>query len=139
MSEKAGYTELTDLLAKAYKESHAGLNTVLKDQNLPIEQWRILKSLSNGQGRSMGDLAEDVFMTLSALSKNIDKMVTRALVYRVQDIKDQRRVLVHISQFGVDAFNAVQQDMQEYHLSLTTRLGKRGTKSLTRLLKTIVN
>ncbi len=87
----------------------------------------------------MGDLAEDVFMTLSALSKNIDKMVTRALVYRVQDIEDQRRVLVHISQFGADAFNAVQQDMQEYHLSLTTRLGKRGTKSLTRLLKTIVN
>ncbi len=139
MSEKAGYTELTDLLAKAYKESHAGLNMVLKDQNLPIEQWRILKSLSNGQGRSMGNLAEDVFMTLSALSKNIDKMVTRALVYRVQDIEDQRRVLVHISQFGVDAFNAVQQDMQEYHLSLTTRLGKRGTKNLTRLLKTIAN
>ena len=52
---------------------------------MPVEQWRILKVLSDGKGHSMGELAEAVLLNHPTLTKMIDRMVSDALVYRVQD------------------------------------------------------
>lgn len=133
------YQELSDVLARAHRELQIGLNSLLRDEDLTVEQWRILKSLSDSDGKSMSDLANEVFMNLPALSKNIDKLVVRALVFRQQDIDDQRRVLVYISDFGTELLGSAQERMEQYHANLAIRLGKNGTKSLVRLLDKITS
>ena len=67
---------------------------------MPVEQWRILKVLSDGNGHSMGELADAVLLNHPTLTKMIDRMVSDALVYRVQDPEDRRKVLMFFSDRG---------------------------------------
>ena len=57
-----------------------GLAQSIAAEEVTEEHWRILQVLSDEQGRSMGDLAEQVLLNHPALTKNIDKLVSRGLV-----------------------------------------------------------
>ena len=81
---------LAYLLAQANRKMTAQLESALSDEGVQIEHWRILEILSDEQGRSMGELAELVLMNHPALTKTIDRMVSRALVHRRADPVDSR-------------------------------------------------
>ncbi len=86
----------------------------------------------------MGELANLVHMNLPALSKTIDRMVTRALVHRKQHESDHRRVLVYISDFGLDLLADFAPAIEAYQAQLTRRLGKRRASELSQLLRSLV-
>lgn len=130
--------QLSYLLARAHRRVHGGLNAILKDKAVPVEQWRILQALSDGQGRAMGDLAEAVLMNHPALTKTIDRMITRALVHRRHDLDDSRRVLVFISEFGQDLLTDCERDLSDFQDDLTTRLGPRRAAQLSKLLDSLI-
>jgi DNA-binding MarR family transcriptional regulator len=131
--------ELPALLAQAHQEVHGGLGRVLKPEGLPVEQWRILEALVDGEGRTMSALAGQVGMSLPRLSKTIDRMSTRAWVHRKRHPRDQRSVLVFISDFGLEALRRREADLQRFHDVLAERLGDRGTSQLARLLQALLS
>ena len=49
---------LAYLLAQANREINRQLELRLSKEGVPVEQWRILKVLSDGDGHSMGELAD---------------------------------------------------------------------------------
>ena len=49
---------LAYLLAQANREINRQLDARFRKEGVPVEQWRILKVLSDGKGHSMGELAE---------------------------------------------------------------------------------
>lgn len=91
---------LAYLLAQADRQVNRQLDARLKASGVPVEQWRILKVLSDKNGSSMGDLANAVLMNHPTLTKIIDRMVSNALVYRRPDAADGRRVLIYLSDRG---------------------------------------
>ena len=91
---------LAYLLAQANREINRQLELRLSKEGVPVEQWRILKVLSDGNGHSMGELADAVLLNHPTLTKMIDRMVSDTLVYRVQDPNDRRKVLMFISDRG---------------------------------------
>ena len=91
---------LAYLLAQANREINRQLDARFRKEGVPVEQWRILKVLSDGKGHSMGDLAEAVLLNHPTLTKMVDRMVSDALVYRVQDADDRRKVLMFSSDRG---------------------------------------
>jgi MarR family transcriptional regulator, organic hydroperoxide resistance regulator len=91
---------LAYLLAQADRQVNRQLDARLKASGVPVEQWRVLKVLSDKNGSSMGDLAEAVLMNHPTLTKIIDRMVSNALVYRRPDQADGRRVLIYLSDRG---------------------------------------
>lgn len=91
---------LAYLLAQADRQVHRQLDARLKAAGVPVEQWRVLKVLSDANGSSMGDLADAVLMNHPTLTKIIDRMVSNALVYRRPDALDGRRVLIFLSDRG---------------------------------------
>ena len=93
---------LSFLLASANRCMRIGLSNSIGDEEFTEEHWRILHVLSDEEGRSMGELAELVLLNGPALTKNIDKLVSRGVVQRAADEYDNRRVLVFISDFGLD-------------------------------------
>ena len=93
---------LAYLLASANRRMHLGLAQSIAPEEVTEEQWRVLQVLSDEQGRSMGELAERVLMNHPALTKNIDRLVSRGLVQRAADAQDNRRVLVYISDLGLE-------------------------------------
>src|SRR5215472_14966119 len=91
---------LAYLLAQANREINRQLELRLSKEGVPVEQWRILKVLSDGDGHSMGELADAVLLNHPTLTKMIDRMVSDTLVYRVQDPNDRRKVLMFSSDRG---------------------------------------
>ena len=75
---------LAYLLAQANREINRQLDARFRKEGVPVEQWRILKVLSDGKGHSMGELAEAVLLNHPTLTKMVDRMVSDALVYRVR-------------------------------------------------------
>ena len=130
----AGTDDLAFALARAHRHVNAKVLSTLKERNLPVEQWRILKLLSDGDGHVVGSMCEQVLMNFSALSKTIDRMVSRALVHRKQDENDNRRVLIFITEFGSELFQSCKSDMEKNEQSLDGGLNRNEKNELTNLL-----
>lgn len=138
MTDEPYADQLPYLLAQANRHVHGDLQSLLKSKDMPVEQWRILRVLSDGRGRSMGELAKAVLMNHPALTKTIDRMIMRALVHRRHDPEDNRRVLVHISEFGAELAAQCEDRIARYEDALAERLGPRNAAQLRKLLHTLV-
>jgi DNA-binding MarR family transcriptional regulator len=137
--EQAISQYLSYLLASASRRVHVGLTRSIATEEVTEEHWRILHVLSDERGRSMGDLAELVLLNSPALTKNIDKLVSKGLVQRAADAQDSRRVLVYISELGLETFARLNKTVDAHHQTMTRILGARKTEQLKRLLETFIN
>jgi len=138
MPEKDLSRYLAYLLASAHRSMRIGLSHSIADDEFTEEHWRILRVLSDERGRSMGDLAESVLLNGPALTKNIDKLVSRGVVHRSTDPADNRRVLVMISDFGLETVQRLNDRVDAHHESIEGALGPRRTSQLKRLLEQFI-
>jgi DNA-binding MarR family transcriptional regulator len=146
MAEQDLSQYLAFLLASAHRHMRIGLgqsigqstSQVNGGQEFTEEHWRILQVLSDEQGRSMGDLAERVLLNGPALTKNIDKLVSRGVVQRAADPGDNRKVLVYISDLGLETVAHLKRRVDAHHESIEEALGPRKTIQLKRLLESFI-
>jgi DNA-binding MarR family transcriptional regulator len=129
---------LAYLLAQANREINRQLDASFRDEGVPVEQWRILKVLSDGKGHSMGELAETVLLAHPTLTKMIDRMVTDSLVYRAQDADDRRKVLMFISDRGKDVTRRLNLLALRQEAHISENYGDKATSELKRLLETLI-
>jgi len=129
---------LAYLLASAHRQMRVGLGDSIDDADLTEEHWRILHVLSDEHGRSMGELAEQVLLNGPALTKNIDKLVSRGLVQRAADVHDSRKVLVFISDIGLEIAVRLKKRVDAHHHSIEEALGPQKTTQLKRLLRNFI-
>ena len=129
---------LAFLLAQAHRQMRQGMSQSIGDDEFTEEHWRILHVLSDEQGRSMGELAELVLLNHPALTKNIDKLVSRGLVQRAADAHDSRKVLVYISDLGLEMVARLKKSVDAHHESIEEVLGTRKTSQLKKLLESFI-
>lgn len=129
---------LAYLLASANRRMHIGLAQSIAAEEVTEEQWRILQLLSDERGRSMGDLAELVLMNHPALTKNIDRLVSRNLVQRAADAQDNRKVLVYVSDLGLEVVSRLKISVDAHHGALEEAMGPRKVEQLKKLLKCFI-
>lgn len=130
---------LAYLVAHAHRRLHVDLERSLQEEGVHVEQWRMLEVLSDRQGRSMGEIAEIVLMNHPALTKMTDKMVARGLVHRAPDPADQRRVVVYITDLGLELAERVKDRVDGQNSALEENLGPRKTAELRKLLGQIIS
>ncbi len=130
-----GTDDIAFALARAHRHVNAQLLETLKSRDLPVEQWRILTMLADGQGHAVGSMCERVLLNFSALSKTIDRMVSKALVHRKQDESDNRRVLVYITEFGIELYQACQLDLKNNEPGFDGKLNSTEKSELKSLLE----
>ena len=109
--------------ARPSAASTGGWPPALAAEGVTVEQWRILRALSDGHGHSMGDLAEAVLMPHPTLTKAVDRLVDDALVYRRQDAADRRRVAVYLSDRGRDLLARLDRRAAEHHPAVEAAYG----------------
>jgi MarR family transcriptional regulator, organic hydroperoxide resistance regulator len=126
---------LAYILASAHRSMRMGLSESIDDSELTEEHWRILHVLSDERGRSMGELAERALLNGPALTKNIDKLVSRGLVQRSVDAQDSRKVLVFISDMGLKTAAWLKKRVDAHHHSLEEALGPQKMMQLKQLLR----
>lgn len=130
---------LAYLLASANRRMHIGLAQSIAAEEVTEEHWRILQVLSDERGRCMGDLAEVALLNHPALTKNIDKLVSRGLVQRAADAGDSRKVLVYISDLGLETVARLKKNVDAHHDGIEDTLGPRKIEQLKRLLESFIN
>jgi MarR family transcriptional regulator, organic hydroperoxide resistance regulator len=130
---------LAYLLAQANREINRQLESRLAKEGVPVEQWRILKVLFDGNGRSMGELAEAVLLNHPTLTKIVDRMVSDALVYRVQDPKDRRKVLMFCSERGKILCQRLNSLAMSQEAHIVENYGNKSTNELKRLLESLID
>jgi DNA-binding MarR family transcriptional regulator len=130
---------LAYLLAQANREINRQLEMRLSTEGVPVEQWRILKVLSDGQGHSMGELAEAVLLNHPTLTKMVDRMISDSLVYRRQDAEDRRKVLMFISDRGKALCKRLNSLAASQEAHILQNYGDKPTNELKRLLENLID
>jgi len=134
----SGTASLQTLLSEASRKATADLERVLRPKGVPVEYWRVLEVLADESGRSMSALAEAVAMRLPTLSKLVDRMVADALVQRAADPRDLRRVLVYISDPGLQLVTGLRHKVRRQRSALEASLGQEHGEALKRLLAAFI-
>ena len=125
---------LTYQLARAHRIPNAELEALLQREKMSVEQWRVLDVLSTRNGLSMGALARLVLMNHPALTKLADRMVANGLIHRVSDPKDQRRVLVHLTDQGAAIRERLRPRIEDHHNDVELAFGHSKAAALRALL-----
>jgi DNA-binding MarR family transcriptional regulator len=92
--------ELAQALSRAERVVTRELVRALEAEGSTIEQWRILLLLADGRGHAMSEIAEFALVPAPSLTRLIDRMVSDGLVHRRPDLRDRRRVRVHVTRRG---------------------------------------
>ena len=87
---------------------------------------------------SMGDLAEAVLMPHPTLTKAIDRLIDRSLVYRGHDPGDRRKVAVFLADRGSELLTRVEGGVAEHHRLIEAVYGTERTERLMRDLEGLV-
>lgn len=102
------------LLARASKEVSAQFHVRLKTHGLQVPQWRVLASLSDGDGMTVGELAARALQRQPTMTKIIDRMAGMGLVERRPDSADRRKVRIFITPDGQRRVDAALRDAKDH-------------------------
>lgn len=70
--------------------------------DITVDHWRVLRRLGQVPGAAMKDLGDTLAIPAASLTRLVDQLVDRGLVYRSTAPGDRRRVLVVRSEEGAD-------------------------------------
>lgn len=129
---------LHSLLSQASREITSGLRRVVSTEGLPVEFWRVLEVLADERERSMSELAKETGMLMSATSKLVDRMTEAALIQRSPDPEDQRRVILHISDLGLQKVAALDDDLRQQRNQLARSFSADRERQLRDLLQDFI-
>jgi DNA-binding MarR family transcriptional regulator len=91
---------LSYLLALASYNVYREFGSQVKAAGLSEREWRVLATLSDGDGMTIGELAREVLIKQPTLTKLIARMEGAGLVRRGTDADDARRTLVFETRSG---------------------------------------
>jgi DNA-binding MarR family transcriptional regulator len=101
MGEKDLPPRLVDTLSTALRMISRPLQETLeREEAVSLDQWRTLRALSASEGRTMGELSERLQIPAASVTRIVDGLVDRALVFRHGSAMDRRRVEVLLSDAG---------------------------------------
>lgn len=130
---------LAVLLERASRVTSYRLLDSIGIDGVTAEHWRVLRLLADEQGRTMGWLAEQLGMNPPTLTKLIDRMVAHTFVQRGADPEDSRRVLVYVTDAGLDMLEGLQDRIAQHDRQITALMGEKNLRQLERLLQMLID
>ncbi|MBX7266795.1 MarR family transcriptional regulator [Micromonospora sp. Llam7] len=92
--------DLLPLLTRAERLLSRRVGGVLAAESLTIEAWRVLCLLADGRGHPMSEVAAEASLPPGTLTKLVDHLVDRNLVFRRVDPVDRRRIRAYLTARG---------------------------------------
>ncbi|GIJ32820.1 MarR family winged helix-turn-helix transcriptional regulator [Verrucosispora sp. WMMD703] len=92
--------DLLPLLTRAERLLSRRVGGVLAAESLSIEAWRVLCLLADGLGHPMSEVAAEASLPPGTLTKLVDQLVDRNLVFRRIDPVDRRRIRAYLTARG---------------------------------------
>lgn len=124
-----------DLLHLATAGLVSQVSETLAAHGLTLDQWRVLRCLTSDGPQSMSELAAATKITGPTLTRVVDRLVERALVYRNVDGTDRRRVVVHAADRGCAVARKLAPLVADAERQGLSALSQREAATLRRLLE----
>jgi DNA-binding MarR family transcriptional regulator len=121
--------DLAHQLSRAERLLAGRMSALLERERCTLEEWRVLKILSDGQGHIMTEIADFAMLPAPTLTKLMDRMVAENLVYRRADERDRRRVLAYLAEPGQALYGRASALLSAAETELTASLGDHGELS----------
>jgi DNA-binding MarR family transcriptional regulator len=129
--EEAAFLDLlraTDMLSR-------GLITVLKTEDLSMTQYNVLRILRGApEGLPCGEIANRMITRDPDITRLLDRLEKRGLIYRSRESKDRRMVMAGITPHGLKLLARLDEPVQEAHRKQLAHLGRERLRALTELL-----
>ncbi len=123
------------LLSLICESTDARIGAVLAADEVSVEQWRALEYLAHGGPCTMSALGTVTTVSGASLTRLVDQLVERGLVYRDADANDRRRVLVHLSSRGRRKVRRLRPKVHEAEAEAMSGLTGDEREQLARLLR----
>lgn len=88
------------LMAVASNAASSEFHAEVRAKGIRVPEWRVLACLNDRDGQMVTQLAKLALMEQSRMTKIIDQMALKDLLYREGDLKDRRRVRVMLTPEG---------------------------------------
>lgn len=121
--------DLTHQLSRAERLLAGRMSALLEREHCTLEEWRVLKILSDGHGHIMTEIADFAMLPAPTLTKLMDRMVSDSLVYRRADERDRRRVLAYLAEPGRARYERVSELLSSAEAGLAASLSDDGELS----------
>ncbi len=129
---------LSYLLSRAghvvYRQFHATVHAA----GLSSLEWRVLATLSDGDGLTIGDLAREVVTQQPTLTKLMQRMEKAGWVHRGADPLDARRTLVFETAQGQSAVASLLKQAKKHEAQLLSGFSARDVTALKKILRTLI-
>jgi len=126
--------DLVELLTVTQRRVARGVAAVLAEDGATLDGYRLLRSLAGARGRSMGELVGALHLPAPTLTRLVDAAVDAALVYRLPDPEDGRKVVVHLSEPGRVRLARLEALVAAHESALAAALGGDRVAALVRAL-----
>lgn len=123
---------LVDSLAVVHRRLTRSLDRLLAEEGTTVDQWRVLRAIAAADGLLMGELTDRVGIPGPSVTRLVDGLVDRALVYRTKSDPDRRRVAVHASEAGQTVLRRMDALVAAHEQGVRDILGESAVQSLTR-------
>ena len=124
-----------DLLRQVASGLTSRVEEILVGSDLTLDQWRVLQTLADLGPLSMSDLSGRTRISGPTVTRIVDRLVERSLLYRNVDATDRRRVLVHAAERGQALCRSLAPRMSEAERDGLAALSESEARTLRRLLE----
>lgn len=138
MAERFIDDYLLYLLARASALVSGQFHERLRPHGLDVAEWRILATLSDGDGVLVGELAASVLFQQPTLTKMIDRMEAVGLVARRRSDSDRRKVRVFITAVGRRKVRGVVSAAKAHEAEVLGRYTAEESEALKTVLRTLI-
>lgn len=121
--------DLAHQLSRAERLLAGRMSALLEREHCTLEEYRVLKILSDGRGHIMTEIAEFAILPAPTLTKLMDRMVSENLVYRRADERDRRRVLAYLAEPGRERYKRAYELLSAAEARLVATLSDDGEVS----------
>ena len=126
---------LSYLLSRAGHVVYEEFHTVVHAAGLSTLEWRVLATLSDGDGLTIGDLAREVLALQPTLTKLIQRMEKAGWVRRGADPFDARRTLVFETVQGREVVIDLLSKAKQHELGLLEGINAEDVTTLKKVLR----
>ena len=141
-AEAAGQRFVDDylayLLARASHLVSAEFHARVEARGLSVAYWRVLATLSDADGMTMGELTRIVLYKQPTLSKIIDRMEGEGLIRRGSADDDRRKVRVYITDSGRALVAELQAEAKRHEADVLTGYGPEEQALLKKVLRQVI-
>jgi len=132
----ARYSFLLDRTARKVKQ-YAQQQFKSGDFDVTVDQWLVLKNLSENQLLSQTELAQLVFKDHPTLTRIIDLLCKKGYVERVPHPQDRRSFQLHLTETGASKVIALRPKILEIREKAWENLSETDFEEFKRILNTI--